>query len=266
MQECNIYAIDTNEATKTTFPSVDEYKEYMNKYLDDKVKELEDKFHIDIVYRDEVNIKNETFKTTVMDNIYILNTALNTTETVLNKFNTEFFDKFREKNNKGIVIYFSGEIIPMEGANTTSYPSGYTLANDKEYGVVVDVNGYGLKGTLCHELMHNTEYRMNTNLYTEWFKKNPKKFEYQYTYVIDADSKYTTIEEDKDNTYFVDSYAKSYPTEDVARIFENVCNKEEESTLLEYPHLYDKALYLKEVMEKEFPSLKEATVFNSLKK
>ena len=143
---------------------------------------------------------------------------------------------------------------------------GKITINDKEYGVVVDVNGYGLKGTLCHELMHNTEYRMNTNLYTEWFKKNPKKFEYQYTYVIDANSKYTTIEEDKDNTYFVDSYAKSYPTEDVARIFENICVKEEDSTLLEYPHLYDKALYLKEVMEKEFPSLKEATVFNSLKK
>ena len=264
--DCTIYLLDTKETNKTSYASIEEYTKYMDDLIDKKVLELEDKFHIDIVYKDQVKIKNGTFKTTVMNNNYIIVTTLDILEEILNKFNVEFFDKFREKGNKGIVIYLSGQIIPMEGADTTSYPSGYTLTKDDEYGAVVDANGWGLKSTLCHELMHNIEFKMNSNIYDKWFKINPKKFEYQYTYKIDASSKYTISEEDKNNVYFFDYYAKSYPTEDIARIFENICDHEENSVLLEYPHLLEKANLLKETMEKYFPSLKETTVFNSLKK
>ncbi len=264
--DCTIYLLDTKKATKTSYGSIKEYTKYMDDLIDKKVLELEDKFHVDIVYKDQVNIKNETFKTTVMNNNYILVSALNIMEEVLNKYNVEFFDKFREKGNKGIVIYLADQIIPMEGADTTSFPSGYTLNRNNEYGVVVDSNGWGLKSTLCHELMHNTEYKMDSNIYEKWFKMNPKKFEYQYTYKIDASDKYTISEEDKNNVYFFDSYAKSYPTEDIARVFENICSQEENSPILEYPHLLEKANLLKETMEKYFPSLKEATVFDSLKK
>ena len=107
---------------------------------------------------------------------------------------------------------------------------------------------------------------MGYNLYEGWVDLNPYYYEYQYSYTDSSDSQFTMYEENPNLVYFVDTYAKSYPTEDYARVFENICNKDSNSILNKYPHLYDKALYLKGKLLEAFPSLKDASVFNSLNK
>ena len=51
----------------------------------------------------------------------------------------------------------------------------------------------------------------------------------------------------------------------MARIFENICNTNESSILNTYPKLYKKGIYLRDTLYKYYPSLKETTLFNSLK-
>ena len=261
--DINIYVIDIKKIDKKTY-SINDFKKYMNTLVDKKIKELEDKYHIDIVYKEDAKMENKTFKTTVLDNDFVLVSAIDSIEYVLKKFNKEFFEEFIDDKHKGLIMYLTGEIITQYGVDTTLNPSGYTLSENNQYEIVIDSRGNSMKSTICHELMHATDNRLKTNLYYEWFKKNPKNFDYAYSYTDSVSGKYTIMEEKKDKVYFVDTYAKSYPGEDVARIFENVCDRDEHTFILEYPHLLDKALYIKEVMEKEFPSLKNATVFNSL--
>ena len=105
---------------------------------------------------------------------------------------------------------------------------------------------------------------INLDVKNEQEKLNPKNYVYEYSYRSDVKVKYTMFEDDKDKVYFVDTYAKSYPMEDRARIFENICGKDETTDLLNYPHLKDKALLIQNEILKKFPSLKDAKVFNSL--
>ena len=259
-----VYVIDFDKVKKSTYTFTD-FNKYMDNLVDKKVLELEDKYHVNILYKEEAKIKNETFTTDVLNNNSSILFTLDTIDEVFSKFTTEVFDKFKDKGKNGLVIYLTKELIPVKGADTTNSPVGYALPREKDYGLVLDADAYGIKATVCHELMHNIEYAIDEYIYDEWFKKNPKNFEYMYTYIKDASNKYTTSEEDKNKVYFVDLYSKSYPTEDVARIFENICSKDEPTYLLEYPHLKEKAFLVKDFIEKNYPSMKDSSVFDSLK-
>ena len=263
-KDCNVYVIDIDTVNKVTY-TFDEYQKYMNNIVDKKVLEIEKKYHVDIVYKDEVNIKNGTFKTDKLENNYILLNALESIEKVLKKFNSEFFDEFRKDNHKGLILYLSGKLTPNDNVDTAPNPAGYTLSENNEFEIVMDISQSVIDTTLCHELMHATEFRMKNSL-VEWNNYNPQGYLYGLSYRSTPDDKYTIVEESKNNVYFVDEYAKTFDMEDRARVFENVCGKDNDSLVLKYPHLYEKAKYLKEKMIEEFPSLKEATVFNSMNK
>lgn len=266
IEDNEIYIID-NVNTKKDSYTIDEYKTYMNELVDKKVKEIEDNNKIDIVYKDEVKIDNYTFKAKTINDNFIILDALDTLNEVANKFNKEFFLKFHDSDHKGLIIYLTGPLVPNENANTTSNPAGYTLSENDEYEIAIDIEyTSSLKSNLCHEIMHNIENRIEDSFYEEWYKYNPKGFNYEYSYRSEGNEKYTLGEEDINKVYFIDSYAKLYPTEDIARTFEYICGVEQDSKLLEYPHLYEKGLYLKDKILKEFPSLENATVFNSLNK
>lgn len=263
-KDCDIYVIDIDKVSKTIY-TFDEYKKYMDNLVDKSVLDLEKKYHVDIVYKDDVNIKNSTFETSKMNNNYVVLNALNQIEKTLDKFNVEFYDRFYEDKHKGLIIYLSGKLTPNDKADTTSNPAGYTLQENNESEIVIDIDQSSLDVTLCHELMHAIEFKMN-NTFIKWTDYNPLGYMYRGSYRDYIDSKYTITEEDINNVYFVDEYAKTNGMEDRARVFENICGVDINSTMLKYPHLKEKANYLKEKVLEEFPSLKEATVFNSLNK
>ena len=59
-----------------------------------------------------------------------------------------------------------------------------------------------------------------------------------------------------ENTYFIDSYSQTYPTEDRARLFEYLMynDTEEYSDYLALPHLQDKLKFFFEAIRKGFDS------------
>ena len=231
---------------------------------DNKVKTIEKEYNINIVYRDEVNIDNDYFSTNTLNNDYMIDKSIDDISNVLKKFNKEFFDSFHDEVHHGLIINLAGNLIPKEGANTAAGPVGYTIYDNDEYEIVLNGMVSGIESNMCHELMHVIDSKMDYILFNEWQDFNPYYFEYAFSYLDSVDNRFTMLENDPKLVHFVDTYSKSYPAEDYARVFENICGKDSDSPLKKYPHLYDKALYLKDKLTSFFPSLKEASVFNSL--
>lgn len=257
---CDVYVVNKDKVNKTTY-TIDEFKKYMDDMVDDRVKNIEEKYHIDIVYKDDVKVNNNTFEAESINNNYIILDALNTVEKALQRFSIEFFDRFNDEH-KGLVIYLTGELNPDEEDDTVLKAKGYALLENNQSGIVLDITKAGLESAIYHEIMHNTETIMKNFSYDEWLKKNPLNFNYMLTYRTEANYSYTLFEKDANKVYFIDEYSKSFPTEDIARIFENICTGEKQ--LSDYPHLYEKAMYLKEKLEEEFPSLKGSMLFDNL--
>ncbi len=256
---CDIYIIDKN-IDKITY-TFDGYKNYMDNFISEKVKELEQKYNINIIYKEEVSIDNDTFKTTIEINNFSVLNALNNIDKVLNKFNKEFFNEFKDKKYMGLVIYLSGKMKSNDKANTVIDPAAYTVLEHDRFEMVLDIRQDSLDTTICHEMMHSIENRMGS--IKEWDKLNPKDFKYLNDYREEIDNKYTLQEKNINDVYFVDNYSKAYQTEDIAIIFENICSNND---LSKYPNLYKKSLYLKDKLIERFPSLEKSNLFKILDK
>ena len=253
---CDIYIID-NKIDKISY-TFDSYKNYMDNFISEKVKELEKKYNINIIYKEEVSIDNDTFKTTIEINNFSILNALNNLDKVLSKFNKEFFNEFKDNKYMGLIIYLSGKMKSNDKANTIINPSAYTVLEHDRFEMVLDIRQDSLDTTICHEMMHSIENRMGS--IEGWNKLNPIDFKYLNNYREDIDDKYTI--KDKE-AYFVDNYSKISESEDIAIIFENICSNND---LSKYPNLYNKSIYLRDKLIERFPSLKDSDLFKILEK
>ena len=86
---------------------------------------------------------------------------------------------------------------------------------------------------------------------------NPADFDYYWTYHYeDRDTLQYTYYGDSDNVYFIDAYSKSFPSEDRARIFENLFwNETREEGYFEEPNLKAKGQYLCALIHGAFRSM-----------
>ncbi len=186
-----------------------------------------------------------------------INNALKTIFKIIPKFNREFFNQFYNYNYNGLNINFVSDII---SSNPSLKVSAFSLDYQKTYTIVLNIKEQPLEKILCHELMHIMEFNMlkGTEPFPNWSSYNPQDFYYNYSYNSDYSFNYT-LYAPFNNIYFIDYYAYSYPEEDRARIFENICAYN--VTYKYYPHIEAKALYLKEELLKAYPSLKNTSLF-----
>lgn len=259
------YIIDIN-SYKFNYISSEEYIKSFDDILNNKIKEIKDKYNVNIHVKDDIiSFPDFTYKK-YDDTIHIIS-SLNEITTVLDKLSKEVFDSFYDKDYKGLHMYLTGELKPKDMKTQYSSPAAYSLTYKNQYIITMNIGIFANETNTCHELMHNIENNLNNKgeYFSDWYKLNPKKHTYTYSYKDTNNNKYTIGESNINNVYFVDSYANTYPAEDMARIFENICNTNESSILNTYPKLYKKGIYLRDTLYKYYPSLKETTLFNSLK-
>lgn len=159
--------------------------------------------------------------------------------------------------NSGIVFMLSGRI---EGDN-----GGYTEQRVGKNYIVVDISDYGSSHmayyAFCHELWHATENFItdkNPDAFDDekWNALNPEGFEYCSSYDENAWrflKKWVRSAEKPENTYFVESYGRSFACEDRATIMEEVMTGEygiEEMT--ECEHLNAKLRFMAEAVRLAF--------------
>ena len=179
---------------------------------------------------------------------------------ILANFNADFFQDFYKYNYQGLNINLVSNIIPNSKDLNVS---AFSLDYQKKYSIVINVTKKPLAKILCHELMHIMEYNIQKEAepFPNWESYNPSNFYYNYSYSSNYNFNYTLTDK-LENIYFLDYYAHSYPEEDRARIFENICAYQAKYSY--YPNINNKALYLKEELLKYYPSLLKSKLFENL--
>lgn len=189
--------------------------------------------------------------------------ALIVLQTELTKYPTDFFEQMLPDYLNENAIYLADDLIYIGDDLRGSAAGGFRTDHNGQQLLVLDCVGTGLtiEATLHHELSHviddfvlRTCAEEGLSYFTEegWLALNPPQDIYgdlySYTY-----SKYGTTEflyanahllgEDVSNSYFVDGYSTTYPTEDRARIWENVMCDESALDFSAAPHLEAKLNY-----------------------
>lgn len=246
--------------------TIDEYGSLIEKELNDEVNKVKEKYNVNLYIKDSAIIMFPDFLANKCDDSESIYLSIKMMESILDKFPKDFFDSLYENSDKGLNVYLTGELRPMDAKTQYTTPSAYTSYYKKMYLIAIDITQSGLESNMCHELMHSIENKLNNmgEYFTDWYKLNPKKYDYSYSYKVINRLEYTIGETSDNNVYFVDYYSHTFPTEDKARVFENVCNSDTVSSIKNYKHLLDKANYLKEIITKYYPSMNETTLFNSI--
>lgn len=232
------------------------------------IEEIKSNNNLTIHIKEETNIKFPDFSAEVITNNTKISEALVKVKSILDKYNKDFFDSFYFEKYEGLHIYLTSKLTPSDLENQISNPAAYSLINNYKFMIVIDVNQPNIEELLCHELIHNLEFvltRKSITPFSEWNKFNPEDFNYNNSYTKTYIYNYTITEEDKDKVYFLDKYSHTYDSEDRARVFESICSCTENSVVKNYPNIYKKAEYLETEIYKYYPSLKDTTLFNSLK-
>ena len=263
----NIYLIDLKNI-KYEEINIAEEKQKEEEKLTNTINKLKSDYNINIHIKKETDIKYPDFNAEVETNNLKIEKGLTEIESILQKYNKDFFDSFYFEKYEGLHIYLTSKLTPSNLENQISNPAAYSLLNNYKFMIVIDINQPNISELLCHELIHNTEFALNKkskDIFNEWNKYNPEDFSYNDSYTKEYIYNYTINEENKENIYFIDKYSHTYSTEDRARIFENICSCNENSIIKNYPNIYKKALYLEEEIYTYYPSLKETNLFSSLK-
>lgn len=263
--ENNLYIINLEEINSTE-QNIEEYKKEEEKIVRNKIDEIKAKYNVNIKIKGETNIKYPDFYAEEIKDNYTILSAINHIENVLSKFNKEFFDTFYDLDYNGLNIYLTGTLSPSDYETQISNPAAFSLVFNNEYMIVLDIEQYNLEELTCHELEHNLENNSNRHnqiLFEKWDELNPDNFYYSFSYTDESKANYTLSEENKENVYFIDKYAHTYPTEDRARVFESICAPNDVINLKDYPNLNTKAEYIKEEIMRLFPTLKNSLIFNN---
>lgn len=227
---------------------------------------IETKFPLHIFLKDQINqdFPDFTYEPEMSDNT--INEALTKIEPILNKFDSNFYQSLKNDKFTGLNIYLTNKLTPKDITTQVANPAAYTLTLDGKFHIVIDISQPNIEEITCHELLHTLELNLKyqeKEPFSNWLNYNPPNFAYYNSYTQKRYSNYTLKEEEKENVYFIDSYSHTYPEEDRARLFENICTTTS-TNLTEYPHLYAKALYLKSEITSFYPTLDVTSLFQNL--
>lgn len=225
------------------------YKKVTLEQTEPSVSNIEEKYNLKLYLKDKAIIEFPDFLAEAEYNDETINNAIAKIETILAKLTPQFFQEFPTLN-----IYLTSNLIPKDYETQVATPAAYSLYYKDNYMIVIDINESNIEEIIAHELMHNLEFFLkNNNIepFLEWNKLNPEGFSYLDSYTKDSVVDYT-LTDSVDNIYFIDKYSHTYAEEDRARIFEQLLTT---NNLINYPHLFAKANYLKSELIKYYPLL-----------
>lgn len=174
-----------------------------------------------------------------------------------------------EDTHRGLLLYLCGTIYG-KSESSLSQAGGLTTELDGYIVVAVDVHN-GLAYDIPHELSHVFDRRINyisgetqKDWMAVWEQATPVKNAYLNSYDdYGENQRYTAWNESKDkNVWFVDGYARTFPTEDRARLMENLFNPASDglAEILRFDNLQAKAKLYCYILRECFASCDTDTV------
>ena len=186
-------------------------------------------------------------------NLRLITLSLNVLEQTLENYPDDFFHQLSRDGNNILTFELVGSLTG-QGEDSLAIAGAVYCYDPVEQCIAIDCTGYSqLEQNIYHELSHATDWFID-EVYAgyydgEWETYNPEDFTYDYSYV-DTDTGYAYCVGDDDsfeNDYFIDYYAKTYPTEDRARLAEYSYFSGVE-LYQESPHIIDKLRFMYEVI------------------
>lgn len=234
--------------------------------LNDRAKAIENKYNIKISIGEECSnilggyaIRPLTYYDDVAN-------ALNILDEELSKYPDGFIEQIRYENLDTIHFYIASDLIGTS-SETLETAGGFQMEIGNETLIVVDFNYFDIaRSTIHHEFGHCIDDMLvyNGGINEKiWDTYNPVSVTggsvYTDTYDMfgnygDEIYAYGTNGEDYENSYFVDTYSMTYPSEDRARIWENIMSDEGYVDWSRTPHLTAKLNYYAECIRQNFDS------------
>lgn len=203
---------------------------------------LEEKYGVDILIDGEGGRILDVYGLFSLKDYDKVKTSLEYLEEELGRYPDGFFEQFVYDTYKGIDIHICSDIMLLDKEADNLEDAGGLHNSDTEGNIVVaidcSIDPAEIKVTFHHEMAHaidkKIEYHME-NFEEKWNELNPGDV-YMYSYEDYSDKAYDLgldkyiydylyMEDRGDESYFLDNYSLAYPTEDRARIFENLMNK-----------------------------------------
>ena len=231
--------------------------------ISDKIDFYQEYYGVTINLEDNPNNLSNDYQIVKATNNNDITEALDELEYYFLVFNQEFFSRFSTHRMDGLNIYFASSISSgNHGSSESAEIVGLYLNKDNKYNIVICINSNeDILNIIFHETFHAIEaYLRAFNVtFSRWNSLNPSGFTYTnvyYTNMIFSDV--YGYNNNANEIYFVDNYARSSEMEDRARTFEQVGLG---TNLTNYPHLNAKVNYLKQVLLTNFPELKTSRYF-----
>ena len=209
---------------------------------------------------DKITFKSGDFEFETYTNSGDIMKAFDTVEATLKLFPEGFFDQLEENYVRNTVIYFTGKQAPKDAS--INITDSYGVTSDENGLMTIFVNiidGTLTRATLMHELTHAIDRKLiydNALDENEWSTYNPSDFEYYYAYIDENGNDYSDSDDyiytsyandayvnDYKDTYFVDVYAKTWPTEDRSRLMEYLMGFDYDDNMYHSEHIQDKLEY-----------------------
>ena len=220
---------------------------YIPPEIDAKRKALEEKYNIFFYLGPEIGNVVSDYIVAVSYDYSAMSNALDTIDETLATYPDGFFDQIKIDSIKTLGIYLC-DGFTKNGPNSIDTAIAVATSYGYERLLILDINYFGdeLAENLIHEISHWIDKRLNYKLGEEeydelWCKLNPSSFNYCFSYVdCRYNWRYIFSSDTLDDSYFVDSYSQTYPTEDRARLFE----------YLMYPSYYEDYYASEHIREK----------------
>jgi len=233
----------------------------------ERVKAFYEKYGVRIIYGEDTQDSLWGYKLTPTDDPSKVSSALDVLEEAFALYPDSFFRDLSRDFVREIIIYLTGPLTPEDPSVNISNAAAVTTTTGGVSYMAYDIDSYSLTaGTVVHEISHIVDVRVNASDYAfedEWDAFNPEAFDYYFAYVdengemieFSADYTFTSLsaeaQSDHESVYMIDSYSKTYPTEDRARLWEYLMSDPEGA-----PFYYDSdaiqgklSLYFREIRE-----------------
>lgn len=260
---------ETSAEKKPSFHTIDAND--FNREIASKAASLEEKYGVEIYYDDEsllnVTCYYDMFAST--DSIALLN-SLEELERCMAEYPENFFRETLGTTRSALEIYLSDGFRPLY-MDQVQHPTSFVTVRENSLVLCIDLNHAqsGYSSTFAHELMHIMEYRINeyaTNskkdILTYWnLSLNSPDYDYFFQ-TVDAEGHEltdptATAKGGDPDAWFIDTYGRSDPLEDRARIIEYMYLQKAE--LFESENLKAKGRFLISVIREVFPSIGSCT-------
>ncbi len=257
----SIESFENWDSYSSVAPKENKYYGKLSEYAD----YLSKKYGVDIYIGENAVISFFDYAVTALEDETATYQALTALEDALSLYPENFFNQFKDTSPGGIGIYITGSISSIISGNIDN-PVGFAINNGKQHIVLNGQYIESIRRTFTHELAHAIDTRLfnliidDDGFYfndDQWGELNPKGFAYYYNYLDENGESYqysgstenTPLSEaydkrgDIDEVYFVDSYSKTFPTEDRARLMEYSLLREGPPDYMKGKHIQTKLKY-----------------------